>query len=162
MQVEPPEWPAPFPQWHEWLRRRALRREQTATAAAQHRSFRLRFLFTFWRFFLARNRRLRRAWAAATRHRELLVLWSSLVAFRMFAQMAARERRTRRAVLRHWRTLVRSTRADRQLTLASLMVRSRVLVLRLHAACVLQHARRPAAHARVAHGALARRSCMIW
>lgn len=124
MQVEPPVWNDSFAPWHDWLHRRARTCRHLLRAAQQQATYRLRFLFTFWRFVLARNRTLRTAWHAAVQHQELLMKWSTLIAFRTFVRFARRERKTRRLVLRHWSAAVRENQHHRQLTFSQLLVRA--------------------------------------
>lgn len=123
MQLEPQQWHDNFQEWDEWVyRHRHLQRKQER-ARRCHCRFLAKYFFHFWRFFRLRNERLRAAWAFASRDREVLLKWSTLIAFRMFRNIRRRERATQRAVLRHWHAEMRSDIAQYQITLSQLMVR---------------------------------------
>jgi hypothetical protein len=123
VQVDPPKWKDSFTPFTEWLQahtRGAILRER---AARKCHSYRLRFLFNYWYFFYGRNAALRRAWAAAISHHDLLLKWTCFIAFKVAARIAHRERDHKRRVLRQWHAVIRSTLADRQITLSQLLVR---------------------------------------
>lgn len=121
--MEPQQWHDNFQQWEEWVYRHRHLKWKQERARRCHCSFLAKYFFYFWRFFRARNQRLRAAWAFSAINREVLLKWSTLVAFRMFRNMMRRERATQRAVLRHWHAEMRHHAAHYQVTLSQLLVR---------------------------------------
>ena len=124
MQLGAPQWQVPFAPFTEWLQARERAATLRQRAARQCHSYRLRLLFNYWRFYLARNAALRRAWGAAVAHQELLLKWSVFVALKAALRIARRERELRRQVLRHWHSTMRETVQSRQLNLSQLLVRA--------------------------------------
>lgn len=124
LQVVPQQWHDHFQQWEEWVYRHRHLQWKQERARRCHCSFLARYFFYFWRFFRARNDRLRAAWAFAAQDRDLLRKWSTLIAFRMYRNTMRRERATQRAVLRHWRAQTRNHAAHCRIALSQLLVRA--------------------------------------
>ena len=122
MQVEPQQWHDNFIEWEEWVYQHRHLRWKLERARLCHCNFLAKYFFYFWRFFRVRNQRLRAAWAFASRDRDVLLKWSTLIAFRMFRNIMRRERAIQRATLRHWHAEIRSNAAKYQITLSQLMV----------------------------------------
>ena len=91
---------------------------------AQRHRFCMRACLLFWHFFTARNCKLRAAWVAAIRNREMLVLWASFAAMRMAVQMGRRERRLLRRALRAWHENLSGAKEALALSWDELAVRS--------------------------------------
>lgn len=122
MQVEPQQWHDNFIEWEEWVYQHRHLRWKLERARLCHCNFLAKYFFYFWGFFRVRNQRLRAAWAFASRDRDVLLKWSTLIAFRMFRNIMRRERAIQRATLRHWHAEIRSNAAKYQITLSQLMV----------------------------------------
>jgi hypothetical protein len=112
------------PKWLEWVHLREHRRKVEARAHRHRALFLARYFLHYWRFFLARNKKLRASWAFVARNRSVLLKWTGLLAFKMLRKIAQKERDMRRKVLRHWHADMRITSENRHLTLAQLLVRS--------------------------------------
>lgn len=128
IQVQPPAWQDGPAEWHAWRQRKLCSAALLVSAGLQHRHFHQRTTLLFWRFFAARNCKLRSAWVAAIRNREALVLWAAFAALRMAVQMGRRERRLLRRVLRAWRENVAGVKEAQALSWDELAVRDRSLM----------------------------------
>lgn len=112
-----------LPEWQEWVHMYEHRRRRASRAHRHRTLFLARYFFNYWRFYLARNKQLRAAWAFAARDRTVLLKWMALIAFRTLRVMGQKERAMQRQVLRHWHAEMRMNSEKRHLTLAQLMVR---------------------------------------
>eukprot|EP00892_Ulva_mutabilis_P003853 jgi/Ulvmu1/183/UM001_0187.1 len=120
--VEPQQWHDNFQEWEEWVHHHRHRQWKHERAHRWHAGFLAKYFFYFWRFFRQRNQRLRAAWSFASRDRDLMLKWTTLIAFRMFRNIIRRERATQQATLRHWHAEIRNNAAQYQVTLSQLMV----------------------------------------
>jgi hypothetical protein len=101
---------------------------QVEVRAHRHRArFLARYFLHYWRFYLARNKKLRASWAFVARDRSVLLKWMVLIAFKTLRKIAQKERAVRRKVLRHWHAVMRMTSENRHLTLAQIVVRFGIL-----------------------------------
>lgn len=122
LQIAAPEF-SNFLPWQSWLYKHEHSARVKLRADKQRTTFVKRYLFNYWRFYVNRNKRMRKAWSFADTHRDFLLMWASMLAFRANRLEATKARRMKRNVLRHWHAAMRHTTEHRQLHISTLLVR---------------------------------------
>lgn len=114
--IEPPLFRPRMPEWDAWLWEHNRTRDLTARIAQLHRTFRLSYCFRWWHTFVARNKKLRKAWSGAAAKQIEALLRYSLNAMKANWRYASYRRKTRTVVLRAWLNLTRRNKEVRRIS----------------------------------------------